>query len=161
MFVVVRMARISTMLVIAAAALLVLVAPAQAGQVIVVDGKHAKRVNDPTVPSKASIALPPARGAATLASAATARAAKPRADRKAVYRALKRGLASTRVSKSQYKRWRGWYVRSIRTYRHLRGARRQQLGYVIDALESEAQRDMLSPTRMPAAFAQLERNRRY
>src|SRR3954469_965222 len=157
MFVVVTMARISTMLVIAAAALLVLVAPAQAGRGIVVDGKHAKRVNDPTVPSKASIELPPAGRAV----ASTARAAKPRGDRKAVYRALKRGLASTRVSKSQYKRWRGWYVRSIRTYRHLRGARRQQLGYVIDALESEALRDMLSPTRMPAAFAQLERNRRY
>ena len=37
-------------------------APAQAGQVIVVDGNHAKRVNDPDVPSKAEIALPPAGG---------------------------------------------------------------------------------------------------
>jgi hypothetical protein len=151
------MGPISRMLVTAAAAFLVFVAPAKAGQVILVDGNHAKRVNDPTVPSKASIELPPAGSAV----ASAARAAKPRADRRAVYRALRRGLASKRVSKSQYKRWRGWYVRSIRTYRRLRGARRQQLGYVIDALESEALRDMLSPTRMPAAFAQLERNRRY
>jgi D-glucuronyl C5-epimerase C-terminus len=149
------------MLVTAATALLVLAAPAKAGQVIVVDGNHAKRVNDPTVPSEASIALPPARGAVPLAAVAAARAAKPRADRRAVYRALRRGLASTRVSKGQYRRWRRWYVASIRTYRHLRGARRQQLGYQIDALESLALRDMLSPTRMPAAFAQLERNRRY
>jgi len=52
-------------------------------------------------------------------------------------------------------------VKSIRTYRKLRGARREQLGYVIDAVEGLALRDMLSPTRMPAAFSQLERNRRY
>jgi hypothetical protein len=151
-------------LVLAAAVFVLAAASAQAGQVIVVDGKHAVRVNDPTVPSKASIALPPARGAAlgAVASAArAARAAKPRADRRAVYRALKRGLRSKRVTKGQYKRWRRWYVRSIRTYRHLRGARKQQLGYVIDALESLALRNMLSPTRMPAAFVQLERNRRY
>jgi hypothetical protein len=147
------------MLVLAAAAFLIAAATAQAGQVIVVDGNHAVRVNDPMVPSKASIALPPARGAAAVAS--VARAAKPRADRRAVYRALRRGLASKRVSKSQYRRWRRWYVNSIRTYRHLRGARKQQLGYVIDALESLALRNMLSPTRMPAAFVQLERNRRY
>jgi hypothetical protein len=155
------MGLISRMLVVSTAAFLALAAPAWAGQVIVVDGNHAKRVNDPTVPSKASIALPPARGAVPFAAVAAARAAKPRADRRAVYRALKRGLASKRVSNGQYKRWRRWYVSSIRTYRHLRGARRDQLGYQIDALESLALRDMLSPTRMPAAFAQLERNRRY
>jgi hypothetical protein len=148
-------------LALAAATFLLATASAQAGQVIVVDGKHAVRVNDPTVPSKASIALPPARGAALGAVASAARGAKPRADRRAVYRALRRGLASKRVSKGQYKRWRRWYVRSIRTYRHLRGARKQQLGYVIDALEALALRNMLSPTRMPAAFVQLERNRRY
>jgi hypothetical protein len=151
----------SRMLVLTAAALLVTVAPAEAGQVIVVDGKHAKRVNDPTMPGKADIELPRRFSGAADPIASAARAAKPRADRRAVYRALRRGRASKRVSRSEYKRWRGYYVRSIRTYRKLRGARREQLGYVIDALEGLALRDMLSPTRMPAAFAQLERNRRY
>jgi hypothetical protein len=149
-------------LALVAAAMVLAVVPAHAGQVIVVDGKQAVRVNDPTVPSKADIALPPARGAArrsTIASAA--RASKPRADRRAVYRALKRALRSKRAAAGQVKRWRRWYVSALRTYRHLRGARRQQLGYQIDALESLALRDMLSPTRMPAAFVQLERNRRY
>jgi hypothetical protein len=155
------MGRISSALALAAAATVVAVAPAQAGQVIVVNGKHAVRVNDPMVPSKADIALPPARGAASRTIASAARAAKPRADRQAVYKALKRALRSKRVSAAQYKRWRRWYVSSIRTYRHLRGARRDQLGYVIDALEGLALRNMLSPTRMPAAFVQLERNRRY
>src|SRR3954447_8298580 len=161
MFVVVMMGRISRMLVLTAAALLVSVSSAHAGQVILVDGKHAKRVDDPTVPSKSEIELPRTHPSAAAAIATAARAAKARADRRAVYRALRRGLASTRVSKSQYRRWRGYYVKAIRTYRKLRGARRQQLGYVIDALEALALRDTLSPTRMPAAFSQLERNRRY
>jgi hypothetical protein len=140
-----------------AAAVLVAAAPAEAGQVIVVDGKHAVRVDDPTAPSKAWIE----RSSAGVASVARAPRKKQRADRRAVYRALKRARASKRISASQARRWRAWYVRSIRTYRHLRGARKQQLGYVIDALEAEAIRNLLSPSRMPAAFVQLERNRRY
>jgi D-glucuronyl C5-epimerase C-terminus len=137
--------------------------PAYAGQVIVVDGSHAKRVNDPDVPSKAEIALPPAAGYASVASAARASAPerKPRADRRAVYNAVKRAVRSKRVTAANARRWRRWYVNSIRTYRHLRGARKEQLGYVIDTLEGFALQNMLSPTRMPAAFTQLERNRRY
>jgi hypothetical protein len=134
-------------------------APAQAGRVIVVDGNHAKRVNDPNVPPKSFVTLPPARGA-VIASAAR-RPTKPRDDRRAVSRSLKRALRSKRISSRAYKRWRGWYVRSIRTYRHLPGARREQLGYVIDSVEALALGNMLSPTRMPAAFTGLERNRRY
>jgi hypothetical protein len=145
------------MLALCAAALALAAAPAWAGQVIVVDGKHAVRVNDPNTPPKSEIELPP-RG---IASAARAPAAKPRADRRAVYRALRLARVGKHISAAQYRRWRGWYVRAIRTYRHLKGARKQQLGYVIDALEAEALRHMLSPTRMPAQFVQLERNRRY
>jgi len=164
----------SRTLALALAAGLLAAAPAQAGQVIVVDGDHAKRVNDPDVPTKAEIALPPAGGASVASAARSGPAAvsnrawrrarssaKPRADRRAVYRALERGLRSKRVSSTSYRRWRGWYVKSIRTYRHLRGARRDQLGYVIDSVEALALGNMLSPTRMPAAFVQLERNRRY
>jgi hypothetical protein len=135
--------------------------PAHAGQVIVVDGTHAKRVSDPAVPPKADRALPPAAGEAVVASAARAPKRKPRADRRAVYTALKRAVRSKRVTAGKARRWRRWYVNSIRTYRHLRGARREQLGYVIDTLEGFALQHMLSPTRMPAAFTQLERNRRY
>jgi hypothetical protein len=171
MIVVLRMRQFSLALALGVAAIMVAAAPAQAGQVIVVDGNHAKRVNDPNAPSKAEIELPPAGGAAVASSArsgASARAwararssAKPRADRLAVYRALKRALRSKRISASSYRRWRGWYVHAIRTYRHLRGARKAQLGYVIDSVEALALGDMLSPTRMPAAFVGLERNRRY
>ena len=155
MLVVVRMRLFSRTLALALVATALAAAPAWAGQVIVVDGNHAKRVNDPSVPSKAEIALPPAGGHAVVASAARSAPKKPRADRRAVYRALTRALRSTRISSASYRRWRGWYVNSIRTYRRLRGARRDQLGYVIDALEALALQNMLSPTRMPAAFVGL------
>jgi hypothetical protein len=159
------MSKLSRTLALATAAAVLAAAPAEAGRVTVVDGNRAVRVNDPDVPSKAQIALPPAgRAGVAVASAARVRArsaAKPRADRRAVYRALKRALRAKRVSARSYRRWRAGYVRAIRTYRGLRGARRQQLGYVIDSVEAMALGGMLSPTRMPAAFVQLERNRRY
>jgi hypothetical protein len=149
-------------------------APAHAGQVIVVDGNRAARVNDPDVPSKAEVALPPA-GPASVASVARSGAearasrawrrargsARQRADRRAVYGALKRALRSKRISSASYRRWRRWYVGALRTYRLLPGARRDQLGYVIDSVEALALQNALSPTRMPGAFVQLDRNRRY
>jgi hypothetical protein len=139
-------------------------APAQAGEVIVVDGNRAVRVHDPDVPSKRAIALGLPVGGPTLgiASAPRARAsAKPRADRRAVYRALARAERRERIASSSYRRWRRWYVGSIRTYKRLRGARRDQLGYVIDTVEALALARRLTPTRMAGAFVQLERNRRY
>jgi len=154
-------------------------APAEAGHVILVDGHHAVRVNDPDVPSKAAIALPPAEPAAGGASTASvdraarrggraarawrrARSAtRARVDRRAVYRALRRVERSHRIRSSTYRRWRAWYVRALRTYRRLDGARREQLGYLIDSVEALALAGRLTRTRMPGAFVQLERNRRY
>jgi D-glucuronyl C5-epimerase C-terminus len=131
-------------------------------------------VNDPDVPSKRAISLGLPVGGHTLGiasatrSAGAARAwrrarssAKPRADRRAVYRALTRAQRGKRIATGSYRRWRRWYVTSIRTYRRLRGARREQLGYVIDSVEALALSRRLTRTRMPAAFVQLERNRRY
>jgi hypothetical protein len=174
MLVVVTMSRISRTLALALAAGALASAPAQAGEVIVVKGDRAVRVNDPSVPSKRAIALGVPAGGRTLgiASAAPApraarawrrarSAAKPRADRRAVYRALDRALRAKRIASASRVRWRRWYVASIRTYRRLRGARQDQLGYVIDSVEALALAGALSPTRMPGAFAQLERNRRY
>jgi hypothetical protein len=155
------MCRFSRALALGVAAAVLAAAPAQAGRVIVVDGHHAERVNDPNAPSKAEIALPAASGPIVASAARAHASAKPRADRRAVYSALKRALRSKRISAASYRRWRGRYVRAIRTYRHLRGARAKQLGYVIDSVEALALGNMLSPTRMPAAFVGLDRNRRY
>jgi D-glucuronyl C5-epimerase C-terminus len=139
-----------------AATCLGLAPPALAADVILVRGDRAVRVNDPTVPPRSEIRLGrtlkplPARAAATAA-------ARPRADRRAVYRALR----SKKLAAADAGRFKRWYKSALRTYRRLRGARRDQLGYVIDSLEALALARRLSPTRMPAAFVQLERNRRY
>ena len=148
----------------AGAILAALAVPAQAGQVIVVDGSHAQRVNDPMVPTRAEAALPiPGRtraGAAAAASRVKARASTKRG-RRAVYAALRKELRRKRIARSQYRRWRASYVRSIRTLRRLRGARAAQLRYVVTSVELLALRRRLGASRMPVVFLQLERNRRY
>src|SRR5918997_1870038 len=153
---------------LAAALVAVLATPAHAGQVIVVDGDHAKRVDDPAVPTRAEIALGmPVGGRVTAATASRARSAgvtartSSKRGRRAVYRALRGQLRRKRIARAEYRRWRRTYVRSVRTLRRLRGARASQLRYVFTSVESLALRGRLGATRMPAAFAQLERNRRY
>ncbi len=143
---------------IAAVAALTLAGPAHAGQVIVVDGDHAQRVEDPAVPTRAEAAL----GMPTMASAAHVRArASTKRGRRAVYSALRKELRRKRISRSSYRRWRATYVRSARTLRRLSGARQTQLRYVLTSVESLALRRRLGATRMPVAFLQLERNRQY
>jgi D-glucuronyl C5-epimerase-like protein len=149
---------------LAAAAMAVLWAgPAQAGQVIVVDGGHAQRVNDPAVPTRAEAALaPPAAGRAAAAAASGVRArASTKRGRRAVYAALRKELRLKHIKRADYRRWRTTYVRSARTLRKLRGARATQLRYVLISVESLALRRRLGATRMPVAFLQLERNRQY
>jgi D-glucuronyl C5-epimerase C-terminus len=164
------MRQILRITVLAGAAAVLVAAPAQAAPVIVVKGDRAVRVNDPTVPSKREVALgapvggPGALGVAAARSEPWRRArgsARRRADRRAVYRALVRNRRGGRIAPDDYVRWRRWYVRALRTYKRLRGARRTQLGYVIDSVEALALARRLGVTRMPAAFVQLDRNRRY
>jgi len=136
----------------------VVAAPAQAGTVIEVNGGSAHRVSDPAVPTRAEIALaPPARASA---SGAIAHGSSKRG-RRAVYAVLRRELRRKHIRTSQYRRWRATYVRSARTLRRLRGARAAQLRYVLVSVESLALRKRLVPSRMPAVFLQLERNRQY
>jgi hypothetical protein len=144
---------------IAAVAALAMAAPAQAGEVIVVDGDHAQRVQDPAVPTRAEAALGMPTTVAS-ASRVPARASTKRG-RRAVYTALRRELRRKRISTARYRRWRATYVRSVRTLRRLRGARAAQLRYVLTSVESLALRRRLGATRMPVAFLQLERNRQY
>ena len=143
---------------VAAVAALVLAGPAHAGQVIVVDGDHAQRVEDPAVPTRAEIDL----GMPAAASASRVRArASTRSGRQAVNAALRTELRRKHISRSAYSRWRSTYARSLRTLRRLSGARAAQLRYVLSSVESLALRRRLGATRMPVAFLQLERNRQY
>jgi D-glucuronyl C5-epimerase C-terminus len=163
------------------AATLLVAGPAAAGEVIVVDGNHAKRVEDPAVPSRDAIRLgaPGAerakRGLATAASSRASRvsartsrawriarsAAGSRRAKRAIYRTLTRAERTRGIVALDGRRWRRWYVLSLRTLRKLRGARATQLRYVVDSVEALALARQLTPSRMRAAFLQLERNRQY
>jgi hypothetical protein len=168
---------------VALAALTASAAPAYAGEVIVVDGAKAQRVQDPAVPSRAEIELGmPVGGAGPLglrASASSVEAARAGGEqarasrawraarsssargRRAVYAALRRELRRKKIRSSDYRRWRRTFVLSQRTLRRLSGARRTQLLYVANSVEALALSRRLTPTRMPVAFLQLERNRQY
>jgi hypothetical protein len=150
-------AAVATMLAAATVAFC-LAAPALAGEVIVVDGRHAQRMNDPAVPTKAEIRLGRQVWRTT---AVAARRLGIRSDRRAVRRALKRARRARRISRAAHRRYLRRYVRALRTYRRLGGARRDQLGYVIDSVESLALRGLLTPSRIPVSFLQLARNRQY
>lgn len=149
--------RIAAIAVLAAA---LLATPAQAGQVIVVDGTRAQRVEDPAVPTRAEIALAAPGRTAAASSSRTARSSS-RGGRQAVYAALRSELRRKRIARADYRRWRATYVRSARTLRGLRGARATQLRYVLTSVESLALGRRLGASRMPVAFLQLERNRQY
>jgi D-glucuronyl C5-epimerase C-terminus len=163
------------------AATLLVAGPAAAGEVIVVDGSHAKRVEDPAVPSQAAIELGAPEGgrarpglataAAARASRAEARAARAwrlarsaagrRRAKRAVQGTLTRAVRASGIAAADRQRWRRWYIVSLRALRKLRGARATQLRYVIDSVEALALARQLAPSRMRAAFLQLERNRQY
>src|SRR5687767_7525281 len=91
---------------LAVAAVVLAAAPAQAGEVILVEDGRAVRVNDPHVPSKREISLgPPVGGRRALGVAARlARGAAPRrADRRAVYRTLARTRRAERIARGEYR----------------------------------------------------------
>jgi hypothetical protein len=154
---------------LAAAAVLagaVTATPAHAGEVIVVDGQHAVRTNDPFVPARSARALAPApkRAVGVQASAAgasRAHASKPARGPRAVMRVLRSARAKHRITTAAYRRYVRAYKRSRSVRRRLSGARRTQLSYVITSVEQLALTRRLTPSRMLPAFLQLERNTQY
>ena len=140
-------------------------APAQAAEVIVVDGDHAVRRSDPVVPARSATDLPPPPTRSTRKSRATltagAAATSTARGRRAVRRALLKTVRAKKISRSGYRRWKRQYLTARRTLRRLRGARRAQLGYVVNSVERLALGGRLSASRMPVAFLQMARNRQY
>ena len=132
---------------------------AVAAEVIVVEGDRTVRVDDPAMPSRQEGDLGPAPGRRAVVARAAATSSKRR--RRAVGRALRAAVRSRRISRGDYARYARAYARARRIHRRLRGGRRAKLGYVIASLEGMAIRRMLIPSRMPAAFVQLERTARF
>ncbi|MBD0281824.1 MAG: hypothetical protein ICV69_06475 [Thermoleophilaceae bacterium] len=171
------MAHAARTMAVAFAATLLVAAPAAAGEVVVVDGKRATRMDDPAVPSRAEISLGAPEGGRGLPGlgAGAVRASRAASDgwtlarsaaggrraRRAVHRSLDRARRAGDIGAGDQRRWRRSYELALRTLARLRGARDTQLRYVIDSVEALALRRQLIPSRMPVTFLQLERNRQY
>jgi hypothetical protein len=147
-------------------------APAQAAEVIVVDGDRAVRRADPFVPSRAESDLGRSLGGVGATAGRAVRAARatvgrasrvrrPSRGERAVTRALRRALRKRRIERPDYVRWRRGQRRARLTLRRLRGSRRAQLANVLASVERLALSGQLIPSRMPVAFLQLARNRQY
>ena len=148
---------------IAVAAAVVVAGPARAAPVIVVDGAHAKRMEDPFVPSAAEIDLGPEPGPAHVRapSAPRPRAFASSRGSRAVLRVLARALRAQSITRPDYDRYRRAYRRIRSAWRRLAGARQAEVGYLIRSLERIALGGRLTPSRMPLLFLQLERNTTY
>ncbi len=132
-------------------------APAQASDVLVVDGPRATLTLDPFTPTGADADLgrePPDRvGVAPLAGAS----ARSRGQR-AVLRALRTARRRNMISRRRYRGYTRILSLARKRHRRLRGARRDELGSVIATLEEIARSEQLKPGRMPALFLILRRN---
>jgi hypothetical protein len=134
--------------------------PAHAAPVIVVDGQHAVKRNDPLVPPPSDFDLPPAGARASgsrFGRSAVVRASASSRRTRAVLRALRRA----HLRSSNYRRYLRDYRKSRSVRRRLKGTRGRQLGYVIGTVESLALRRRLTKSRIPAIFLELERNTQY
>jgi len=166
----------STALVLVCVVALWVVPPAQAGQVMRVDGDKVTRVNDPSVPSRAAGDLGaepvlPRAGAARAtpglsASAAKAKdpakkAKKPTKGEKAVASALKSVRTTRGISASALKSYTRLYALARSRRARLKGRRGRELGSVIATLEAVALRRQLTASRMRPMFLILQRNTQF
>ena len=133
-------------------------APAQAADVIHVQGDRAELRSDPFVPNgvEGDLGPPPGRPVRVPRAGASSRRGE-----RAVGRALGRAVRARRISRSRYSRYRRIFRRALSVRRRLRGARRRQLSYVIASVEGMALRRRLVSARMPVVFLTLERNTQY
>jgi D-glucuronyl C5-epimerase C-terminus len=152
-------------------------APAQAAEVIVVDGARAVRRVDPFVPSRAGSDLGRPLGSMRRIAGASrsrgpsnpwhpttgraSRVRRPSRGARAITRVLRRALRRRAIERRDYVRWRRGQRHARLTLSRLRGARRAQLEYVMASVERLALTGQLIPSRMPVAFLQLARNRQY
>lgn len=120
-----------------------------------VDHDRVQRVDDPFVPPRAETDLGPAPGRPQF------RAHTAGHGQRAVARVLRRTVQTRGISRSDSSRYRRIYRRARAILGRLAGARRRELGYVVQSLERIALARRLTPSRMPVMFLQLRRNSTY
>ena len=154
---------------VGACAVLFTAVPAQAGEVLAVDGPRAVSVHDPLVPSRAESSLGREPGATQLgrspAAAAASAAGKPPAAKRratrgerAVARALRAAVRARRISRGRYRAYTRLYGLARGRRARISRSRGRELGHVIYTLEQIALSRRLNPSRMRALFLILRRN---
>jgi hypothetical protein len=128
-------------------------APAAAEPVLVVGDGGAVVRDDPALPPDALTAPPPG-GERECASAPVATAAAGPTVRQALARVTRAGA----ITAEQRDAWLAAYRDARGVLRGLRGRRRGELSAVIRNVEALARRRLLTSSRMPASFLQLQRN---
>lgn len=145
----------------ATVALLALAAPAQARvcplpppvDLHVGPDGVARPASDPALPPPGTLELPGRRGKAPTLAIASAR---PR-----VKRLLREALLDDRITQEEHDAHVRSYDAAVGTWRRLAGVRKAQLGAQIANLDRIAKRGSFTPSRFPALFVQLERNREF
>jgi hypothetical protein len=117
------------------------------------DGRVHSRI-DRALPQDAGWPAPPP-------AAAAAAKRTPRAPERTVRSELKRLLATGQIDAATQARDRRAFDTALATARRLTGTRRSELLAVIANLHDIAARSQLTPSRLPALFTTLERNRQW
>ena len=128
-------------------------APAVAEPVLVVGPDGAALREDPTLPPDTLTAPPPGGERGCAATPTATAAAGP-----TVARAVRRVERAGAITAEQRDGWLATYRRARSVADRLSGTRRTELRAVIAGVESLARRRLLTSSRMPAAFLQLQRN---
>jgi D-glucuronyl C5-epimerase C-terminus len=140
--------------------LLVLLFPSTAGAapvVVLTHAGHAVHRNDPylTMPAVTPAPVAPA------VAAATKPKPKPKAKERTVRSELVRLRNSGAVTQTQYRLYNGGFSAALASEKRLRGTRRTELEAVVQNLHNIAALGGLTPSRLPALFETLDRNRQW
>jgi hypothetical protein len=126
--------------------------PALAQPVLVVGHGAATLEDDPALPPD-TLTTPPPVGERPCAATVTTAAAGP-----TVRGTLARVERAKAITPEQHDEWLATYQRARATASRMRSGRSGELRAVVAGVESLARRHLLTSTRMPAAFLQLQRN---
>ena len=129
---------------------------AAAAPVLVLGEDGVKRVEDPHLPAL-DLPAPPASSAALRAS----RVRPAQAAKRTVRGELARLLAEGQIDQATHDSHRATFNSARKTYKKLTGARRVGLGGALENAELIAASGQLTPSRLPAVFLTVARNRQW
>jgi hypothetical protein len=139
--------------------LILLLFPSTAGAapvVVLTPAGHALHRNDPYLTLPAVTPVPGSRGIA-----AAKPKPKPKAKQRTVHTELVRLRNSAAITQTQYSQYSGSFSAALASEKRLRGTRQNELKAVVANLQSIAASGGLTPSRLPALFQTLDRNRQW